>query len=117
MDAQHRRLLSIVTSLHEALMAGAAGDIVGRVLDELLLYTQTHFRAEEELMRQGCYAGLADHQAKHAALVRQVKDLRGRQGSGAAVLGIQTLGLLQDWPTGHILGEDKAYGAVLGEAA
>lgn len=98
-------------------MAGAAGDVVGRVLDELLLYTQTHFRAEEELMRQGGYGDLVAHQAKHAALVEQVKELKARQGSGAAALGIQTLGLLKDWLTGHILGEDKAYGAALGKAA
>ena len=64
-DAQHRHLFDIFNAVRQAQATGAGRVEIGRLLAELLDYTQEHFRSEAELMRR--WPIDAEHKAMHLA--------------------------------------------------
>ncbi|MCL6546406.1 MAG: hemerythrin domain-containing protein [Bryobacteraceae bacterium] len=50
LDQQHQRLVGMLNRLHDALRAGGDPAVAQKVVEELVLYTQHHFAAEERLM-------------------------------------------------------------------
>lgn len=115
-DDDHRKLISLIDDLHEAMAKGKAKELLAKTLDELIHYTRHHFRREEELMRHARYAGYEQHKQEHDALVKQVTDLRDTYRSGNTMLTVKTAAFLRDWLSNHILKTDKQYGSsLLGE--
>jgi len=49
-DLQHKKIVSFLNELYEAMQNGQGKDVVGKVLADLVIYTKTHFAAEERLM-------------------------------------------------------------------
>jgi hemerythrin len=82
---------------------------MAKILDELILYTETHFRDEEGLLADRRYSDIATHKHQHAGFVKQVQDLRGQFAAGRITMSIQTLQFLKSWLTTHILSADQAY--------
>lgn len=112
-DRQHASLFDTVNRLHDALRSNHSREVQGEILSFLKAYTLEHFEAEESLMRDQGYPGLAAHKAKHDDLVRQLKDLEERYAAGTMTLSIMTLHFLKDWLTNHILEEDLKIGEYL----
>jgi hemerythrin-like metal-binding protein len=50
MDNQHRQLVDLLNQLENAMAKGKGKELVGKILSELIRYTQTHFSSEELLM-------------------------------------------------------------------
>ena len=107
-DNEHKKLVDMVNNLYDAIKVGKANAVIGKILDDLIAYTGTHFSAEERLMQQYGYPGTAKHKAEHAALVKQVLDIQKNFKEGKA-LPQNLLQFLKDWLMKHILGEDKQY--------
>ena len=77
MDTQHRKLGEQVKALCEALKNGSTlNDLTGK-LDDLLVFTDTHFADEEDLMRLYGYDGLDSHTQTHKRLFDTLASLRG----------------------------------------
>ena len=113
-DNEHKRLVGMVNDLFDAVTAGRAKDVLGRILDGLITYTKTHFANEERYMTQHNYPGLAAHKAEHEALAKQVLEVQKKFHTGAtAVLGMEVLSFLKSWLVKHIQGTDKNYGPFL----
>jgi hemerythrin len=111
-DAQHQQLFSVMNKLHEAMKAGKGRVVLAEIVDELDMYTKTHFRAEEALMERAQYPELNEHRAQHRYFVSQVaqfrKDLQADAGNAVAVLTF-----LKDWLANHIQQTDKMYSSHL----
>jgi hemerythrin-like metal-binding protein/PAS domain S-box-containing protein len=107
-DSQHRKLVDMLNRLADAMATGEGRDLCDTVLDELIEYTQTHFAAEEQFMASHNYPKLAQHKAKHEALVKDVLAFKAKCDAGAMNLPISLLQFLKDWLTNHIKGTDKA---------
>jgi len=107
-DRQHRRLVALINRLNYAHTGGASKDELGRVIDELLDYTQTHFAFEEAMLEDVSYATLTKHKAEHAQFIRQVEALveKHKQKEASAV---ELNNLMVSWLFNHILHEDAAY--------
>jgi hemerythrin-like metal-binding protein len=112
-DQQHRKLVEIINSLHEAMKAGGKPEDMMRIMNELVNYTRYHFAHEEQLMQKAGYADLASHQRVHRAMVEQVEKLRQEAGSSRAGFSIKLMGFLKNWLTDHILGTDQKYAPAL----
>jgi hemerythrin len=106
-DGDHQKLIDMVNRLHELMSEGKGKEVLGKVLHNLITYTQEHFRREEDLMRKIRFPGLADHKAEHEKLLGQVLELQAKFESGAATLSIQVLHFLRDWLINHIGKSDK----------
>ncbi len=112
-DQQHRRLVGFLNDLYEAMQAGKGRETLGKVLGELLLYTKTHFAAEEQLMKTHGFPGYEDHRARHERMTQKVKELSEQFRAGTLASPIQMTNFLKDWLAKHILETDKQYGPFL----
>lgn len=54
-DDQHKRLISIIDQFSEAMLQRKGKDLVGRVLNELIRYTEAHSKLEEGYFDQFSY--------------------------------------------------------------
>ena len=113
MDNQHRKLVELLNQLDEAMAKGKGKDFAGKVLNELIRYTQTHFTSEEYLMMTHRFPELAAHKVEHLKLTQKVIQFKADYDSGRVSLTIPILNFLEDWLVNHIQGLDKVYGKTI----
>jgi hemerythrin-like metal-binding protein len=109
MDAQHRELFEIVHELSAAMRAGHGKDVTGRVLSRLIDCTFNHFAAEEKLMKENKFPGLAAHCIEHRALEEKITAFKKNFDAGSNVITPDLMRFLQNWLTTHILTIDRNY--------
>ncbi len=107
-DRDHQRLVGLINELGEAMTSGQGKEACGKVLEELITYTKTHFSMEEELMARHQFQGAADHKREHARLVQEVVDFQRKYEADALTLSVPLLHFLMEWLSQHILKSDKA---------
>lgn len=112
-DQQHKRLVSLVDELYEAMKRGNGSKGAERVLRGLVDYTKTHFRTEEEFMKSHSYPGLLAHKREHDDLARQAEELLSQVEQGKLTVPLETSKFLKQWLAGHILETDKKLGRYL----
>jgi hemerythrin-like metal-binding protein len=112
-DAQHQGLIRLINELHAAMGAGHGREAVGKILDELVRYTEKHFRFEENMLGQKRYTKLTAHQAEHKKLTSQVVELRNKFRDNSVALSLEVFQFLRDWLANHIMGHDQQYAAEL----
>jgi hemerythrin-like metal-binding protein len=110
-DDQHRRLVELINEVGSLCTQDATSDKIKPVLDELVQYTQYHFKNEEELMRQySVNVALQQHHLKaHRAFCDQVTLAIGViQSSPQSAMSLlaQLLNYLTRWLLQHIMVED-----------
>lgn len=112
-DAQHKKLIQLINTLHDFMAMGKAKDVMGQTLAELVDYTVYHFSTEERLFQQHGYPGYAEHKAQHDELTRQAKELKAKFDKGDALITLDVMNFLVDWLNKHIIGSDKLYTSFL----
>jgi hemerythrin len=114
MDLQHRKLVDLLNQLEEAMGKGKGKEIIGKILNELVRYTQTHFTNEEFLMLSHKFPELSAHKLEHMKLTQRVLQFKADFDAGKVTLTIPILNFLEDWLVNHIQGVDKVYGKLIG---
>lgn len=109
MDEQHKRLFEIINSLAEAMRDGKGDVAVRDTVDQLAVYTRTHFLQEEMLMRKANYPGLPAHQAQHQKLMADVEQYKRALEQGRNASPVTLLNFVREWLVHHIRESDKAY--------
>lgn len=109
-DSDHRKLIDLISSFHAAMEQGHGKEGIEKVLNELIKYTQEHFKREEGHMRRIRYAAFATHKREHDLLIKEVLDLQRNVKDGTALLTIQVSKFLFNWLFEHIMSEDKKLG-------
>lgn len=114
-DRQHRQLIDLINELSEAMSEGKGRATVGRILDGLLQYTETHFQTEERYFDRFAYPMANSHKKEHAAFVAKVTEFRDAHTKGRLALSIDVMNFLKDWLRNHIKGVDMEYSPFLRE--
>jgi hemerythrin len=109
-DMQHKGLVNYLNELHQGMSDGRGKDVLGKVLSQLVKYTQLHFTTEERLMESHGYPDYLAHKAEHERLTKTVLDFQRKFHSNEVALTVEVMDFLKDWLTKHILGSDKKYG-------
>jgi hemerythrin-like metal-binding protein len=112
-DKQHKKLVAIINSLHNAMMEKKTKDEMGKVLSELVNYTAEHFGFEEKLFDQHGYPGRINHKSAHKDFVAKVKDFQTDFENGKSTISMKLLSFLKDWLVKHIEGTDQEYSKFL----
>jgi hemerythrin len=112
-DKQHQRLIALINQLDDAVHVGNDHDVLGAVLEELLDYTRTHFRYEENLLKTNAYPELEGHKAEHDALTEKVVFLGDYFKRGENLNTVQIMQFLKIWLEEHIMGVDRTYAEFL----
>jgi len=108
-DTHHKKLISMINTLHEAMVKGESDDIVAKILSALIVYTDKHFEYEENLFLTHNYPKYEEHKEEHDELIRQVKELNHKLIYYKTSLSIEVMNFLKEWLTNHIQVTDKAY--------
>ncbi len=110
MDDEHKKLITLINNLNEAMKLGKTKDEMDRVFNELARYTQSHFASEERYMEKIGYPGAAQQKKEHAELMTQVAAFKADYDAGKAMISVKLMGFLRDWVRNHIQKSDKQYG-------
>ena len=108
-DEQHKKLISLVNEMYDAMRVGKGKDILGAVIAELVNYTVYHFHTEELLLQQYNYSKYNEHKEMHDSLSKKARDLKEEFEKGNKPTTIDVMLLLTNWLNAHILVEDKKY--------
>jgi hemerythrin len=107
------KMIEMINTLHDAMKEGKGRDILGRILEDLVAYTRTHFETEEKVMKQNSYPDFSEHKKQHDKLVMEVAKIVKNYHGGNEPLPAHIMQFLVDWLTTHINGVDKKYGPYL----
>ena len=110
MDRQHRKLITIINRLDEAVRQGRGKEEIGQALNELAAYTRYHFTDEETLMTQHAYPKLADHIEEHRVFMQKIQDCHTQYLYGEPQVATDVLDFLANWLENHIQGSDREFG-------
>jgi hemerythrin len=113
MDADHRKLMELLTELHDLVGTGQGQAAMVEKLDELIDFTEQHFRLEERLMEENAYDEFEQHRQLHELLLQEVAELRQHLTVGEKNAGHEVMDFLKDWLMRHILESDKDLGGFL----
>ena len=115
-DSQHRRLVGLINQLDEAIEKGRANDVVDETLKGLIDYTHTHFRTEEELLKEHDYEDYTLHCREHRIFTDQIEIYRDRLDAGSLRISSDVMGYMRGWLLTHIGSSDRAYLRTLKDA-
>lgn len=109
-DAQHRRLLTLVDDLEAAeAHTHDSGEVILGVLGHVMDFTILHFGMEEDLMKQVGYPTSATQemieQHREFTSYARLRVLEFRRGEMVSVLPLQAF--LAEWLTAHEVGLDR----------
>ena len=108
-DDDHQELFHIINTLHDAMMTRRGQEVLQKVLNELLLYTEGHFSREEEVMRRAGYPKLQGQIEQHRRFTEKIKEVSAKYKEGTVGLTIDVLDFLTDWLKKHIIDMDQQY--------
>ena len=108
-DAQHQKLFETMNELADAMKNRKGQETLSKTACDLLVYTKTHFRDEEALLRMAKYPALVEHERQHQGFVDRVEKLADDLLKKRPTNAVQVLTFLQDWLTNHIRKSDRAY--------
>ena len=108
-DSQHKKLVSLINELHNAMASGKGKDALQKILDDLVKYTVEHFTTEETMMKKAKYAGYLEHKLEHDKLTEKAVSLQKSFREGKIPLTMDVMNFLKNWLTNHIEGTDKKY--------
>jgi hemerythrin len=114
-DVQHKQLVDIINRLHQALMDGKGRRVMGRILDELIRYTQAHFAAEEKVLESCGYPDFLAHHLEHERLAYAVLEFYQKLMSNGTGLTAHAVDFLKDWLGEEILDADMKFAPFLKE--
>ncbi|MBT4935103.1 MAG: bacteriohemerythrin [Rhodospirillaceae bacterium] len=105
-DKDHQVLISLLNKVRSNTVKA---DEIDMVVEELINYTQYHFKREEAVMKSCLYPAFEQHQNIHLSIAAKVKDLaaqwRNDHDHDPTILK-HLHKFLRDWFFDHILSED-----------
>lgn len=113
MDADHRRLMELLTELDDLVESGPVQPVAIDKLDEIIDFAEQHFRLEERLMEESEYEEFEQHRQAHEVLLQDISGLRQYLTTGEKTAGPKIMEFLKDWLVHHIAESDKELGGFL----
>jgi hemerythrin len=109
LDSHHQKLFSILNSVYENVMNSTKVDYVLPKIEELSEYTNYHFSAEEQYMREKGVIEIDDHIAKHREFTQTIETLRASYHNNDLEVSRDLIIVLGEWLLSHVLKEDRKY--------
>ena len=114
-DYQHKNLFNMANNLYDMLNSGAEMRLgIEIFLEQLIEYTDYHFKTEEKFMEDTHYEEFVPHKAMHDALRKQVLDFQQKFKDGQADLSQDLITFLKNWLLSHIHQTDTKLAKHLG---
>jgi hemerythrin len=105
-DAEHQELFRLVNAFHDQWLDKRDRQTIAPLLNQLINYTQMHFRHEEQVMLDAGYAKLAEHQQVHESMIDTIFTLQQSFEDKNNHLEMDTLKFIKSWLVDHVLEND-----------
>ncbi|MBV9507353.1 MAG: hemerythrin family protein [Acidobacteriia bacterium] len=97
LDTKLQALKNALEMLTNAVLAGATGDVVTKILDLIIEFSAKHFAFEERLMRDQGFRDIDAHVAAHAYLSDRLERLRAAAGRETSIATLDAIDLVHDY--------------------
>jgi hemerythrin len=108
-DKQHCELAKHINSLHEAIRGHSPKKAKVKVLDDVVSYTQFHFKYEEELMEKNNYRDSVRHKSEHEKLMSTLEVNKEQFLKLGHELDKELTNVLKKWFLDHTQNTDRRY--------
>ena len=116
-DYEHKNLVELVNRLAAHAKEKDKVKVLHETYNELIKYTQYHFKHEEELMEKYNYPEKTLHSEQHRSLEKEVllqkKTMDEDLSQSPVMMILSTLDFLKSWLSNHICQTDKKLGEFL----
>ena len=112
-DTEHQHLISLIVRFYKAVQEGKARQMTTELITNLIDYTKTHFRNEEDLMKNHSYPDFEIHKNDHEKFIKEVIEATQTYMQGGVLPSNKVLSFLANWLVDHILNHDKKMGLYL----
>jgi len=111
-NQQHKKLFSLINELIIQTRVEQQKEHIEKILDELIDYTDYHFKTEEKLFR--IHPEFQQHQNIHQSFIDKVSGFVAAFKIGNRDFQPAIVGFLVDWIKSHVVAMDMAYFKTLG---
>ncbi len=105
-DRQHLELVRMLNELNDAVRNDDPPEDVARLFDDLIVFTESHFAVEEQMMDKYNYPERGIHKKEHKRLIAEAHYLKDKLAQGGELLVLQSL---KDWLLAHTIHVDKPF--------
>ena len=112
-DNDHKKLIHLINNLQTAMNFKTDPQFEKQTLDEVIDYTQYHFKREEDLMENNDYPDFVPHKEAHTRMIDQVNAYVEAYENGDENAIESLLNYLKQWLIKHINGTDQEYSEFL----
>lgn len=112
-DNQHKKLVDIINSLYESFVDQTAAQKLEHILNELIDYSQYHFKTEEDLFHDYDYPEKDIHISKHQEFIQKINEFHFKVVHEKINITYQLMNFLRNWLLEHIQSEDQEYSVFL----
>ena len=109
LDKQHSQIIDMINLLIENSELSVNSEIISDTLDKMINYAKTHFKTEENLLKQYGYPELITHKQEHTQYLYKISFLCEREVICKSTVPNELLDYLIYWWTKHILNSDMKY--------
>jgi hemerythrin-like metal-binding protein len=109
LDIHHKKLFDIFNKLYNSCLDKGNGLILGPIVDELVVYTNYHFAAEEQYMRSVGYKDINQHISEHKIFTESISQQLHKTDVNDSAVSKQLVLFIWNCLLNHIIKEDKKY--------
>ncbi len=114
-DDQHKKLIDMINDLYASFISGEAQEKAPGIVEEMVKYTDYHFKTEENFFDEHNYPETEKHKEIHQSFVDKAIELQDGLKSGQITVSYDIMNFLRQWLIDHILKEDKKFAAFFTE--
>lgn len=108
LDNDHKKLFEMFNRLYDNCVTEGNNGI-WPMLDELIVFSSNHCRAEEEFMASIGYMEIESHTQKHRQILRKLTQLKDADINNEYEISKELIVLIGNWIRLHIIDEDKKF--------
>ena len=109
LDNHHKRLFNILNKLYENCMGTELTHTLDPIVEELVSYSNDHFAAEEQHMRDIGYKDIDKQISEHRSFTQRALQLKRVVDKDDLELTKELIVFLGSWILKHVMEEDKKY--------
>lgn len=109
LDEHHKILMDIINRIYDNCLQTDIVDCIGPKIQELIDYSEYHFKAEEEYMRRVEYFESEEHVEQHSMFIFKIRELQQAYSDNEMELTKSLIVFLGKWLLHHVFEEDRKY--------
>ena len=109
LDNHHKALLDIINRLYDNCIGKDKPNCLDPIVDELVSYSNYHFTAEEQHMRNISFNDIDKHISAHRGFTQRTLRLQKVSNKNDIEITKDLIVFLGNWICHHVMEEDKKY--------